>query len=87
MTLDPLAVADFLQRAGIVGLLAGILIGGARQIWVWGYQLREVQAERDRWQNLALKLMGQVERTTGVADRATGVADRAAELAQKSRGE
>lgn len=87
MTLDPVGIADFLQKAGIVGLLVFILVGGARKVWVFGYQLGDMTADRDRWRDLALKAMGQVDRTTGVADRATGVADRVAALAERARSD
>jgi hypothetical protein len=76
VTLDPYAVADFLQKAGVVGLLVFILIGGAKKVWVFGYQLVEMQSDRDRWRDLALKLLGQVDRTAGVADRVTSLVER-----------
>lgn len=72
MVLDPTAVADWAQRAGIVGLLVFILVGGARQLWVFGYQLEDMESDRDRWRDLALKLLGQAARSTDVADRAIG---------------
>ena len=75
MTLDPIAISDFLQKAGVVGLLIFILVGGSRRIWVWGYQLTEMQADRDRWRDLALKVMGQVDRTAGVADRVASLVE------------
>lgn len=87
MTLDPVGIADFLQKAGIVGLLVFILVGGARRIWVFGYQLVDMTDDRNRWRDLALKQMGQVDRTTGVAGRATEVADRVATLAERSRSD
>lgn len=83
VTLDPVGIADFLQKAGVVGLLVFILVGGSRKLWVFGYQLAEMTADRDRWRDLALHAMSQVDRTTGVADRATGVADRAANIVQQ----
>lgn len=76
MTLDPVAVADFLQKAGIVGLLVFILIGGARRVWVWGYQLEEMTAERDRYRTLAERLLGQADRSADVVDRVVQVAEK-----------
>lgn len=77
VTLDPIAIVDFIGKAGVVGLLVFILVGGARQVWVWGYQLTEMRSDRDRWRDLALKLLGQVDRTAGVADRVTSLVERA----------
>lgn len=78
VTLDPLAIADFIQKAGVIGVLVFVLVGGARKVWVFGYQFEEMQADRDRWRDLALKVMGQVDRTAVVADRVTSlVAERA----------
>jgi hypothetical protein len=78
VTLDPVAIADFLQRAGVVGLLVFILVGGARKIWVWGYQLVEMQADRDRWRDLALNLLGQTKRATDVVERSVAMAEKKA---------
>lgn len=76
MTLDPASIADFLGKTGVVGLLVFILVGGARKVWVFGYQLVEMRQDRDQWRDLALKLLGQVDRTAGVADRITALAER-----------
>lgn len=69
MSLDPIAIADFLQRAGIVGLLVFVLVGGARRLWVWGYQLEEMRVERDHYRDIAERVLGQMDRTALVADR------------------
>jgi len=69
MILDPTAAVDFLQRAGVIGLLVLILVSGARRGWVWGYQLQEMQIDRDRWRDLALRSMGQANRSMDVAQR------------------
>lgn len=63
---DFIAIAEKLSGAGLATLLVFILIGGQKKIWVWGYQLEEMRAERDWW------------RTT--ASRATSFADRAVDL-------
>jgi hypothetical protein len=39
---------------GPLGILLLILWGGSKQIWVWGYQYREMKEDRDRWRDLAL---------------------------------
>jgi hypothetical protein len=70
------AIADWLQRAGIVGLLVFILVGGAKRVWVFGYQLHEMQDDRDRWRDLALKLLGQATRSADVADRSVSLAEK-----------
>lgn len=79
MNLDPVAIADFLQRAGIVGLLVFILVGGARRLWVWGYQLTEMTAERDHYRAIAERALGQSERTVNVADRQAELLSRKAD--------
>lgn len=78
MNLDPVAIADFLQRAGIIGLLVFILVGGARRLWVWGYQLEEMRLERDHYRDIAERALGQIDRAAVVADRQASL------LAQKA---
>lgn len=56
------------ERLTIVALLLGILAGGYRKVWVWGYQLKEAQEQRDTWQKLALS-------TTSLAERAARIAE------------
>lgn len=76
MVLDPVAVADFLQKAGVIGLLVFILVGGARQVWVFGYQLREMRIDRDRWRDLSLTLLGQVNRSASVTERSVALVEK-----------
>lgn len=60
---DFLMIAERLSGAGLATLLIFILYGGKQKVWVWGYQLDEMRAERDWWRNAA--------RTTGsTLDRA-----------------
>lgn len=70
MTLDPVAVADWLQRAGVVGLLVFILLGGARKLWVFGYQLDEMRTDRDLWREIALKGIAHAGRSVDVGTKA-----------------
>jgi hypothetical protein len=46
---------DILNRGGLVFVAVLILYGGAKRYWVWGYQLREAQSERDEWKAMALR--------------------------------
>ena len=75
----PSDVPSFLKAvsdAGILGLLALWLIGGARGDWVWGrehrralVQLAEERAERIKWQDLAYDGARTAERLGTVAKR------------------
>lgn len=38
----------------MVAALLAVLVGGARQWWVFGWQFRMVQEDRDRWRDIAL---------------------------------
>lgn len=35
-------IADYLSEAGVIGLLAFVIVAGMRQWWVWGWQYREL---------------------------------------------
>lgn len=45
------------ERLTIITILAGIIFSGAKRIWVWGYQLEEVQQRAARWEQIALKAL------------------------------
>jgi hypothetical protein len=80
-----MALADFLQRAGILGLLVFILVSGARKVWVWGFQLEEMRVDRDRWRDIALRSMGHANRSVDVAQNSMDVAKRGVELAEREQ--
>ncbi len=42
-------LSEWANTASVVALLFVILVAGYRRIWVWGYQLREAQAQRDHY--------------------------------------
>jgi hypothetical protein len=48
-----------------------ILYGGAKRIWVWGYQLKDMTQDRDEWKARALRSVGLVERTVTVLEQTT----------------
>lgn len=57
---------DFMNRAGVLGLLIWAMVGGYREWWVWGWQYRQVVKDRDEWKALALK---STSLTTRLADQ------------------
>jgi hypothetical protein len=48
MTLDPAALTDWLERAGLLGALVFILVGGAKRLWVWGWYAEEMRLRLER---------------------------------------
>ena len=54
------------------GLIAGILFGGYKGIWVWGSQYRRIEAERDEYKAMTLKLLGIAEKSTNIASSVSG---------------
>lgn len=61
-TFDPGSIFDWIQSGGIIGLLAFILIGGARKWWVFGWQYKDLQdrcgkveQSNEMWMQLALR--------------------------------
>jgi hypothetical protein len=55
------ALADFVQQAGMVGLLVAILWAGHKGWWYWSPGVRalttELARERDDWRALAVTLL------------------------------
>lgn len=67
---------SILNDAGVLGLLVAVLVGGARQWWVWGWAYRDVlktveklEGERDEWRDLALQGTSLAEKTVDLARR------------------
>lgn len=74
--MDLLQLAQKLSGASLATLLILILIGGWKKVWVFGYQLNEMEAqvermrlERDGWKELALKATGLAENSVTIAER------------------
>jgi hypothetical protein len=71
-----LEVADalkYISQLGVVSLLIGVLIGGFRKWWVWGWaytdlleQKKLIEQERDDWRQLALKGTTLAEQSVGL---------------------
>lgn len=59
----------FLRDGGIVSMLILIVVGGMRRWYVWDWQYRELEKQRDEWKELA-------RGGTRLADRAVGLAER-----------
>jgi hypothetical protein len=60
--------------AGLIVAMILVFIGGARRVWVWGYQLQaaeedeeEMRKERDEWKRLALESAGLAGRALKLA--------------------
>jgi hypothetical protein len=56
-----------IQGLGAGGTLLLILIGGYRQWWCWGWQLRKMEEERDFYRDGLLRALKVAENTTEAA--------------------
>jgi len=52
---DAVDLFSYLDRAGTIGFLITVLLGGVRQWWVFGHQYREMRADRDQWRMIAMQ--------------------------------
>lgn len=55
--MDPEALTTFLRDAGVIGVLVIIIVGGIKKLWVWGWQYREMEKDRDFWRDTALRAL------------------------------
>lgn len=55
--MDPEALTTFLRDAGVIGVLVIIIVGGIKKLWVWGWQYREMERDRDFWRDTALRAL------------------------------
>jgi hypothetical protein len=58
----------FGEAAGfLVPFAVVVLVGAAREWWVWGYVFRHERAEKEYWRDRALDNLGLAERSVDVA--------------------
>lgn len=60
---------ELVNRFGAMGLgtmLAAILYGSFKGIWVWGREYRKLEEDRDRWMHIALRNVGIAEKSTQI---------------------
>lgn len=50
-------VVDYVVRGGLAVFLLLVIVGGAREWWVFGWTFRAVKAERDDWKRQADELL------------------------------
>ena len=51
---DVASVLDALSKGGLLAGLLVVLVGGAKQWWVFGWQFEMMRQDRDQWRSLAL---------------------------------
>lgn len=56
---------DILEKGGVLAVLVLIILGGSRRLWVWGWQYREMENDRDFWRDVALKTVDITEAVAG----------------------
>lgn len=67
MTLDQLGT--LVNSGGVVLLLVAALYGGWKAWWVYGYQYRAMEKDRDEWKAMALRGSDLTEAATKAAAR------------------
>lgn len=85
--MNEMTVSEFISLAsdiGIIGILIGILWGGAKAFWVWGWshreqvadlrsQIIEVKKERDEWKIIAISATDIGKRVVNVAEKSVHI--------------
>ena len=56
------ALLTYLERGGVLAVLAFIIVTGMKQVWVWGWMYRHALAERDEWKNRWLQAIKLAEK-------------------------
>jgi hypothetical protein len=73
MNIDPQALVDFLQQAGLVGAMVGLLVALYTEALVFGKghrrEVARLEAEAKFWKELALSQQEQTGRALGVVER------------------
>lgn len=64
------ALIKAVQQSPLIATLVFIIIGGYKRWWVWGYQLKEMTADRDEWKGRALQERGLAARAVEATSKA-----------------
>lgn len=67
--MDIKEIASFISDAGVVGLLVAVILGGLKQLWVWGWLYKDKVRECDEWKLLALEGLQAAHTGASVAER------------------
>lgn len=66
-------LADVITKAGVIGILVAIVIGGYREWFVYGpshkRQIKDLKEDRDWWRDMALRNGALAEKAAEVATR------------------
>lgn len=62
-----MAEIPFWAQLGIGALAVGALLLGHRRLWVFGWQFRAVEIDRDFWRDLSLRLLKVNDKAIDVA--------------------
>lgn len=79
---ETVTMLDYLQRAGVLGLLAAALVGLNRRWWFPRWYVDELAADRDEWRELAMQGTRIAERQLPLVETAV----RRGEEAARRRG-
>ena len=64
MPTDAISLIDGIGRAGVIGLLVIIIVGGARKWWVFGHTYEAMEADRNYYRDIAMRLLQLTDRAT-----------------------
>ena len=71
-------VFDYASKLTVTAMLIVVIVGGYRKWWVWGYQWRDMKAERDEYRDLFHRSIGVFsevitgQRVTSITKRGEG---------------
>lgn len=58
------SIVDLITKGGFPTVLAIIIYGGLKKYWVFGWQFQELEADRDRWMQLAMGNLNLAQKAT-----------------------
>lgn len=62
---DPTTWVDWIEKGGVVAIFVLIIILGSKRLWVWGWQYKEMEDDRNFWRDVALKTVDITEAVAG----------------------
>lgn len=69
--MEPSALPEVVQQGGIITFALVVLVGGAKEWWVYGRHYRDALNDRDEWKRMALQGSELADRAVQVASTTT----------------
>jgi len=63
------------QVAAVAGIITAVILSGMAKKWVWGWQYKAMEEDRDFWRKVAMQSLGHADKALDTASTAVKKAE------------